>query len=114
VPSWVRQLDSAQRSFTRTEEPLRRLQRRPSDYVSAHLKFTPFPAEPVGWMIEQAGPELFMFSSDYPHPEGSTDPMGKFEATMDGIDQAGRERFYSQNFVELMGPRLATSRPATV
>ncbi len=26
-------------------------------------------------MIEQAGAELFMFSSDYPHPEGTKDPI---------------------------------------
>ena len=43
---------------------------KPSEYVHQHLKFTPFPGEPVGWMIEQAGDELFMFSTDFPHPEG--------------------------------------------
>ena len=107
VPSWVRHLDCAQRSFVRTEEPLKRLKDKPSEYVRAHLKFTPFPGEPVGWMIEQAGEELFMFSSDYPHPEGSTDPMGKFEATLDGTDEAARDRFYSLNFAEMMGGRLA-------
>jgi hypothetical protein len=28
--------------------------------VRKHLKFTPFPGEPVGWMMEQACAELFM------------------------------------------------------
>jgi uncharacterized protein len=74
VVSWMRHLDHAQRAFRFTEEPLRRLQARPSDYVRRHLKFTPFPGEPVGWMIEQAGPGLFMFSTDYSHPEGGRDP----------------------------------------
>ena len=36
-------------------------------------------------MIEQCGDELFLFSSDYPHPEGTKDPIARFEATMDGI-----------------------------
>ena len=47
-----------------------------------HLWFTPFPGEPVGWMIEQAGDDLFMFSTDYPHPEGGRDPLAKFEEAM--------------------------------
>jgi uncharacterized protein len=106
VPSWIRHLDCAQRSFSRTEEPLTRLSMKPSEFVRRHLKFTPFPGEPVGWMIEQAGSELFMFSSDYPHPEGSTDPMAKFEATLDRIEGPARDRFYAGNFVELMGSRL--------
>jgi hypothetical protein len=80
---------------------------KPSEYVSRHLKFTPFPGEPVGWMIEQAGAELFMFSSDFPHPEGSTDPIGKFEATLDDVASSARDLFYSRNFIELMGSKLA-------
>ncbi|HEX6393595.1 MAG TPA: amidohydrolase family protein [Acidimicrobiales bacterium] len=110
VPSWIRHLDCAQRSFSRTEPPLTRLSRKPSEYVRGHLKFTPFPGEPVGWMIEQAGPELFMFSSDYPHPEGSTDPIAKFEATLDGTDADALDRFYSDNFTELMGSKLEMAR----
>jgi hypothetical protein len=80
---------------------------KPSEYVRRHLKFTPFPGEPVGWMIEQAGAELFMFSSDYPHPEGSTDPIAKFEATLDGFGDPELALFYAGNFAELMGSKLA-------
>jgi predicted TIM-barrel fold metal-dependent hydrolase len=96
-------LDYGRRAFKRTEPPLERLELAPSEYVRRHLKFTPYPGEPVGWMIEQCGPELFMFSSDYPHPEGTTDPLGKFEAELDGVSQADRDRFYAGNFVELIG-----------
>ncbi len=77
VVSWMHHLDHAMRSFRRTEEPLRNLEARPSEYVRHHLKFTPFPGEDVGWMIEQAGPELFMFSTDFPHPEGGQRPAGE-------------------------------------
>ena len=102
VVSWLHQLDHAQRSFRRTEEPLRRLQGKPSDYVRRHLKFTPYPGEPVGWMVEQAGAELFMFSTDYPHPEGGKDPLAKFEATMTELGEAELSRFYSGNMTELL------------
>ena len=72
-----------------------------SDYIRRQVRATPFPTEPVGWLIEQAGDELFLFSSDYPHPEGTKDPLGKFEATLDGVDDDAKERFYSRNFAEL-------------
>jgi predicted TIM-barrel fold metal-dependent hydrolase len=103
VVSWLHQLDFAQRAFRRTEKPLTDLKMRPSDYVRKHLKFTPFPGEPVGWMIEQAGPELFMFSTDFPHPEGGRDPLAKFEDTMAGVSDADRERFYFGNMAEMLG-----------
>ena len=102
VVSWMRHLDHAQRAFKRTEPPLQRLELQPSEYVRRHLKFTPFPGEPVGWMIEQAGPELFMFSSDYPHPEGGRDPLAKFEEVLTTASEADQARFYARNMAELL------------
>jgi predicted TIM-barrel fold metal-dependent hydrolase len=102
VVSWMHHLDYAARAFKRTEEPLRRLPRTPSDYVRDHLKFTPFPGEDVGWMVEQAGGELFMFSSDYPHPEGGRDPIAKFEATLGSTSADDLDRFYAGNMEELL------------
>ena len=49
---------------------------------------------------------MLCFSSDYPHPEGTRDPIGRFEATMTDLDDAQRERFYSGNFAALMGGAL--------
>ncbi|HEX5265313.1 MAG TPA: amidohydrolase family protein [Acidimicrobiales bacterium] len=109
VVSWMHHLDYARRAFRRTEEPLQRLAAEPSEYVRRHLKFTPFPGEPVGWMAEQAGADLFMFSTDYPHPEGGRDPLAKFEAELDGVSTADRARFYAGNMAELIGPRLTVS-----
>ena len=106
VVSWMRQLDFAQRAFRRTEEPLTRLARKPSEYVPEHLRFTPFAGEPVGWMIDQAGADLFMFSTDYPHPEGGRDPLAKFEEAMPDVSEEDRHRFYYQNMADLLGPAL--------
>lgn len=106
VVSWMHQLDFAQRAFRRTEAPLQSLAMTPSDYVRRHLRFTPFPGEPVGWMIEQAGAEVFMFSTDYPHPEGGRDPLAKFEETMGAVSEDDRHRFYYQNMADLLGPSL--------
>jgi predicted TIM-barrel fold metal-dependent hydrolase len=109
VVSWLHQLDYAQRAFRRTEEPLNRLQDKPSMYVHRHLKFTPFPGEPVGWMIEQAGSDLFMFSTDYPHPEGGRDPLAKFEAELEHVGEEACSRFYHDNMAELLGTQTAAA-----
>ena len=106
VVSWMHHLDYGLRAFRRTEEPLRRLERQPSDYVRTHLKFTPFPGEPLGWMIEQGGPELFMFSTDYPHPEGGKDPLAKFEEAFGDTSPEARDRFYPGTRAELLGRRF--------
>jgi predicted TIM-barrel fold metal-dependent hydrolase len=102
VVSWLHHLDYGQRAFRRTEEPLRRLEAKPSEYVRRHLKFTPYAGEPVGWMMEHAGPELFMFSTDYPHPEGGRDPLAKFEEALADTNEADQARFYAGNMEELV------------
>jgi uncharacterized protein len=107
VVSWLRQLDYGQRAFKRTEDPLRTLDLTPSEYVHRHLKFTPFAGEPVGWMIEQAGPDLFMFSSDYPHPEGGRDPLAKFKEALLTTAGHAQSRFYYDNMAELLSGRAA-------
>jgi uncharacterized protein len=106
VIPWLRRLDIARDTFRKTEPTLAELPERPSDYVHRQLFFTPFPTEPLGWMIEQAGEDLFLFSSDYPHPEGGRDPLARFEDFLSGTSERAKERFYSQNFAEMMGDRF--------
>jgi predicted TIM-barrel fold metal-dependent hydrolase len=103
IVPWLRRLDLAQDTFRRTEPTLDGLPLRASEYVHRQLWFTPFPREPVGWMIEQCGDDLFLFSSDYPHPEGTKDPVKRFEETMDGVSEPARARFYSGNYAAMMG-----------
>jgi len=109
LPSWMRQMESALEAFAKSEERLRQLTLRPSEYVRRQIRVTPYPSEPVGWIIEQSGPEVCLFSSDYPHVEGGRNPIRRFEAGLEGCDENVRQRFYSDNFVDLMGRALATS-----
>jgi predicted TIM-barrel fold metal-dependent hydrolase len=97
----LKRLDLAQDSFQKTE-PALRLPMKASEYVRRQLKFTPFPSEPAGWLIEQGGEELFLFSTDYPHPEGTRDPFNRFESSLSEVGEAAKERFYSRNFAEMM------------
>ncbi len=103
VPSWLRQMEAAVEAFARHEERIRALSLRPTEYVRRQVRFTPYPTEDVGWIIEQSGPELCMFSSDYPHVEGGRKPIERFEATMADVTADAELRFYSENFLDLLG-----------
>lgn len=103
VPSLLTRLDLATHSFRKTEPQLTSMPLKPSEYLRRQMWFTPFPGEPVGQLIELAGDDMLLFSSDYPHPEGTRDPLGRFEATMDGVSERAKERFYSGNFADMMG-----------
>ena len=103
VPSWLRQMESAYDAFHRHEERLQALSLRPSDYVRRQIRFTPYPTEDVGWIIANTGPEICLFSSDYPHVEGGRKPLERFESSLGDVDESVRQAFYCDNFLDLMG-----------
>ena len=107
VPSWMRQMEAAFDAFVRHEDRLQRLSMRPSEYVRRQVRFTPYPTEDVGWIIEQAGPEVCLFSSDYPHVEGGRRPIERFESSLADVTDSARHQFYHDNFVDLMGSALS-------
>jgi len=99
----ARVMKSAFDAFVRHEERLQRLEMRPTEYVVRQMRFTPYPTEDVGWIIEQSGPDVCMFSSDYPHVEGGRRPIERFEASLGDAPADVRRRFYCDNFLDLMG-----------
>lgn len=106
LPGLMRQLDSALEAFGRHEERLRKLSLRPSEYIQRQVRATPYPTEDVGWVIEQAGENVCLFSSDYPHVEGGRNPIKRFEQNLQNISERAKHRFYHDNFVDLMGRGL--------
>jgi predicted TIM-barrel fold metal-dependent hydrolase len=103
VPGLLRNVDHAHRSFSRSEPDLQALPLLPSEYLRRQVRFTPFSFEDTAWLIEQCGPELFMFSTDYPHPEGGRRPFERFAAELEGFDDHTQERFFWGNGAELLG-----------
>jgi predicted TIM-barrel fold metal-dependent hydrolase len=101
LPSFLRSLDHALRAFRRLQPQLQALAELPSETIRQRVKFTPFAGEDVGWLIEQCGAETLLFSSDYPHHEGTDDPIRRFDATMKQTPPDAIERFYSKNFEAL-------------
>ncbi len=105
LPSFLHFIDTGFRSF-RNIQDLSHLTMKPSDYVRRHVVVSPFAGEDVGWVIEQVGPDMVAFSSDYPHHEGTDDPIRRFEASMTGVDAETRQAFYAGNGRRLLAAAL--------
>lgn len=103
VPAWLERLEIVRDTFGRTETRIGGLRLRPSEYVHRQVRFTPYPTEDVGRLIERAGADLFMFSSDYPHVEGGRHPLKRFEASLTERTESEKHAFYAGNFAEMMG-----------
>jgi predicted TIM-barrel fold metal-dependent hydrolase len=106
LPGLMKSLDSAQNAFQKNEERLQKLELRASEYVNRQVRVTPYPHEDAGWVIEEAGEEVCLFSSDYPHVEGGRNPLKRFGASLEGLSENAQRRFYCDNFLDLMGPTL--------
>ncbi|MEC7289891.1 MAG: amidohydrolase family protein, partial [Pseudomonadota bacterium] len=100
VPELLRRLDWVTRVYGRVDETLR-FERKPSEQLIAQMGFTPFPVEDVGVLIEESSPDLYLFSSDYPHVEGGRDPIGKFEQSIGDMSEGIKTQFYTENFLRL-------------
>ena len=98
LPGWLKMLDFTAGVFKR----LRPFAETPSETAKRHIRVAPFAGEPVGWVIEQVGPGMLVYASDYPHPEGSADPIGKFEETMANRDPDVLNAFYYGNMAEVL------------
>ncbi|HWA62680.1 MAG TPA: amidohydrolase family protein [Caulobacteraceae bacterium] len=107
VPSWMRFMDSAHQAFYKNEERLHRLSAPPSEIVRRQLRVTPYPHEDTGWIIANSGEEVCLFSSDFPHVEGGRNPLKRFGDALATTPQRAIDRFYCDNFIDLMGQGLA-------
>ncbi len=107
LPSFMRYLDSAFDAFRKREDRLQNLSLLPSEYVRRQIRVTPYPAEDAGWIIENSGDEICLFSSDYPHVEGGRNPIKRFEASLASLGETQKQRFYYDNFADLMGAGLS-------
>jgi predicted TIM-barrel fold metal-dependent hydrolase len=101
VPELLRRLDWVVKHWSRNDANLQALRRRPSEQITEQLAFTPFVFEEVGAFIDQSSPDLYLFSSDYPHIEGGRDPIARFEGALGERGEAVRQKFYTDNFLRI-------------
>lgn len=80
------------------------LQRRPSEVFADQIRVTPFFWERTARQIERYGmPEIYAFSTDFPHPEGGTDPIGRMGSDIESLGEDAVESFFVTN-AELLLP----------
>jgi predicted TIM-barrel fold metal-dependent hydrolase len=48
---------------------------RPSEIFQQHFVVAPYPEENVSRILDAVGPDCLVFGSDFPHPEGLSDPV---------------------------------------
>ena len=105
IISWMKHLDQSYRAFRRLQD-LSQVKKLPSEYVQDHIKITAFPGEDIGWLLDNGASDLLMFASDYPHHEGTDDPISRFEKTMISSSTEQKEKFYTHNFKHLIGSHI--------
>ncbi|MFN7147860.1 MAG: amidohydrolase family protein [Microthrixaceae bacterium] len=80
------------------------LQRLPTEVFVDQIRVTPFFWERTARQIERYGmPEVYAFSTDFPHPEGGTDPIGRMAADIEPLGTEAIEAFFVGN-AELLLP----------
>ncbi|MEM8497963.1 MAG: amidohydrolase family protein [Pseudomonadota bacterium] len=105
VPAMLQNLDMGVAELGKFDADLKKLSIKPSEYVQRQVRVTPFHMEDTGWILRNVGPDILMFNTDYPHPEGGSDPFGDFERSLDAVGATPVEldNFYTHNFEYLMG-----------
>lgn len=101
VPAMLTRLDWVVRSWSKVDRYLAQLERTPSETLGEQMAFTPHVFEDVGSLIDQSTPELYLFSSDYPHVEGGKDPIRRFEGSLGERGEQVRDSFYAENFLRI-------------
>ena len=101
VPSMLERLDWVAATWGRSDANLAGFTRTPTQQITQQLAFTPFVFEDIGTFIDQSSPELYLFSSDYPHIEGGRNPIARFESSLADRNDDVRDKFYSQNFLRV-------------
>ena len=100
VPEMLKRLDWVSKIYGRVDESVR-FERTPSQQLTEQMGFTPFPHEDVAMLIEQSNPDLYLFSSDYPHVEGGRNPLGKFDSWLEAESDEVKDLFFTENFLRL-------------
>lgn len=86
---------------------------RPSEYVARNVRATPLSAgndAPLLRILQDLPEDMIVFSSDFPHFEGFTDPMGHYAEALQGLAPARRERFFGGSMADVyrrMGDPIA-------
>ena len=82
----------------------RALPRRPSEYLARNVRATPLSGgndQPLLEIMRELPDDMIVFSSDFPHFEGFTDPMGHYAEALRELPADRRARFLGGSIAEV-------------
>ncbi len=109
LPSWMQFMDAGVAAFTKGEDRLKKLSDKPSEIAKRQFRVTPYPHEDTRWIIANSSEDMLLFSSDFPHVEGGRNPLKRFNESLRGSSDVAIDKFYRDNFIDLMGAGLDVS-----
>ncbi len=81
-----------------------RLPLKPSEYLARNVRATPLAGgndSPIVRILEELPEDMIVFSSDFPHFEGFTDPVGHYAAALAELPRPRVERFLGGAIAEV-------------
>lgn len=77
---------------------------RPSEYLARNVRATPLSAgndSPLPKIMQELPEDMIVFSSDFPHFEGFTDPMSHYAEALAELPPARRMRFFGGSIADV-------------
>ena len=82
----------------------------PSEYFRRQIWISAEPIEKgLGAVAQMVGADRFMWGSDWPHPEGHTDPVAKVKQIIASLSEADQNKILGENALTMYG--LAVPSP---
>ena len=81
-----------------------KLSEKPSETLARHVRATPLSAgndQPLLEIMDSLPDDMIVFSSDFPHFEGFTDPMGHYREVFADTPIARQERFFGGSILDV-------------
>ena len=100
VPATLMNLDMGVSLLGKFDRSLKELSLKPSEYFQRQVRVAPLHTEDTGWILRNVGKDILMFNTDYPHPEGGSDPFGSYQRSLDAVNPTSEEldHFYHKNY----------------
>jgi len=81
-----------------------RLPLRPSEYLARNVRGTPLDGgndRPIARILGELPEDMIVFSSDFPHFEGFSDPIGHYAKVLDGVPESRLDRFFGGSIADV-------------
>jgi predicted TIM-barrel fold metal-dependent hydrolase len=119
LPFMMREIDDRVSPISKLFLGDSNLPMKPSEYLARNVKATPLDGgndHPILQIIEELPDEMIVFSSDFPHFEGFTDPIGHYRQTLAGWPEKRIDRFLGGTIADVyarMGDPIVFDRRST-